>query len=269
MSNICMATPVRDFSMYAKCISENKALTFCRKVPMDNRHRNETIPVLYNRFIDSGDYGDTDWLVFCHEDFQPLQSFEDTIASLDSDSIYGPIGSCLVHSNSHFVPGGLWTTRVLGEIDESNKDGSGLHVFGEKVALGSAVETLDCQCLIVNASLVQKHHLRFDENLTFDLYAEDFCANAFLAHGIQSRIFPFECRHWSGGTFAPRFFKQRDYLHKKYPRAEFASPTGYTIGAGRTRMRRMQLRTRRFLDNRMPFLVKILFKISGLVAQPS
>ena len=50
--------------------------------------------------------------------------------------------------------------------------------LGRRVKTGIKVQTFDCQCLIIHSSLINRYKLRFDENLTFDLYVEDFCANA-------------------------------------------------------------------------------------------
>ena len=115
-------------------------------------------------------------------------------------------------------------------------------------------------CIVVHSALVKQYGLRFDTNLSFDLYAEDFCAAASLRHGVKTRILPFKCKHWSQGQIAHRFHEQRNYLYHKYPANEFASTTGYTIGAGNTPIRRLQLRMRRVLDNYAPLLAtKIVY----------
>ena len=61
--------------------------------------------------------------------------------------------------------------------------------------------------------------LRFDERLSFDLYVEDFCVSAFEEYGIESRILPLECRHYSLGTIGQRFYESLSYLREKYANA--------------------------------------------------
>ncbi len=261
--DITIITPVLDFAMYEKCIANNPNLTATKEIALDNRKDNEYISVIYNRFLDNYDYSIPSWFVFCHEDFQPIENIGTRICSLQKDAIYGPIGSRLAKRSSVFIPGGLWQTELVGEITESDKSGNEAHKLGMPVAENTIVDTLDCQCLIMHSSLIAQFKLRFDTNLSFDLYVEDFCASAKLNHGILSRIIPLQCRHWSRGSIADRFHLQRDYLFRKYPKSEFASTTGYSIGAGRTRMRRFQLRTRRFLDKNMACVTQSLLRMAS------
>lgn len=265
--DIIVVSPVLDFEMYSRCVADNPVLFDYPKIHFDNRKGNERISVLYNRFLDTYDYTHASWLCFCHEDFQPLEPLSPILGTLSQDALYGPIGSRLSCRQPFFPPGGLWECELLGRIDQSDKDGQNLRTMGTAVEAKTVVDTLDCQCLILHSSLVSRYQLRFDEKLSFDLYVEDFCATAYSKHGIQTRIVPFKCQHWSGGTIAKRFMEQRDYLRKKYPNNEFASSTGHTIGAGRTCLRRWQLRTRRFLDNHLSALLPYMFRLLGSVSR--
>ena len=258
--NATVITPVIDFNMYARCVSHNENLHFVKKVVIDNRKKNEGIPSVYNRFLDNYDYSVPSWLLFCHEDFQILEPLENSFHGLMTDSIYGPIGSCLVHKKKPCVLGGLWASKFVGCITQCNKAGNDICTIGVPATIGEVVDTLDCMCIVVHSALVKQYGLRFDTNLSFDLYAEDFCAAASLRHGVKTRILPFKCKHWSQGQIAHRFHEQRNYLYHKYPANEFASTTGYTIGAGNTPIRRLQLRMRRVLDNYAPLLAtKIVY----------
>lgn len=87
-----------------------------------------------------------------------------TVDGLDRRNVYGTFGANLEHNVS--VGYGKHTCK---------KDGSGPLDVGNVVLDTVKVQTLDCQSILVHTSLLANHALlRFDENLTFDLYAEDF-----------------------------------------------------------------------------------------------
>ena len=98
----------------------------------------------------------------------------------------------------------------------SNKDGSSAEFVGTDNCNLKQADTFDCQCLIVHSSLVKKYGLRFDENLTFDLYVEEFCINAYEKYKITSRILQIKCQHWSKGNIGERWYRQFEYLQNKY-----------------------------------------------------
>ena len=230
-----------DPAMYARCISENQHARRHRLVFFDNRIRDDGLPVLYNRFLREFDYSRPAWIIFCHEDFQPLEDIEDCFEGLPTNSIYGPIGSRMNCAKSLRTPGGIWSCENLGRIIQSRKDGSDIRMVGNPVEMGEEVDSLDCMCIAVHSSLVKEHNLQFDNRLDFDLYVEDFCASGFANHGIATRILPFQCRHWSAGRrIEAPFLEKLRYLDRKYPSWEFASTTGYSFGLGRTFWRRMQ-----------------------------
>lgn len=255
-----MVSVVRDKVMYGKCIADNPYCSGCELLVLDNGVNNEFIPVLYNRVLDALNDGNPRWIVLCHEDFRPLEDVADLLARADQSHVYGPIGGLLTARRS-WVPGGVWEGVAFGEIVESEKDGTGARTYGAKVPINTVVETVDCQCLIVHSTLVKKFDLRFDERLSFDLYTEDFCLGAFLNHGIQTAILPMKCQHFSRGKILPRFFEQKAYLDQKYPKAEAFGCVGYTIGGGRTVMRRLQKKIRAFLDRHARFLVGWYFML--------
>lgn len=251
---------VRDFSMYCKCISENPVCDDCEKWFFDNRIDSKHIPVWYNRALSVVDESTSRWLVFCHEDFMPKESIVACLEHADENKLYGVIGGVLL-PRKRWLLGGVWGGEFRGKIVESEKDGSSPLIRGLDVPLGTTVDTVDCQCLIVHSSLVVKYGLRFDEELSFDLYAEDFCLGSFLKHGIVTAILPLKCQHFSRGRLLPRFFDQKSYLDRKYPEAEVQGCVGYTIGGGRTVMRRFQKVMRSYLDRHMPIVVKWCFAL--------
>jgi len=95
------------------------------------------------------------------------------------------------------------------------------------------VSTLDCMCLIVHARLVRRFGLRFDENLTFDLYTEVFSADARELYGVRTFAVPIHCRHWSFGAFGDRYYKQLEYVRGKFSRSRhtYCSTTMQSFGA--------------------------------------
>ena len=262
-SNVIIVSVVRDFGMYQRCVSDNPLNKGVCLVAIDNRTINDRIPVLYNRFLNRYDYSKPSWIVFCHEDFEFLEAPAEKVKTLDYGSIYGPIGGKLL-CRHRWMLGGVWKGEYLGCIIQSAKDGSDRISVGSHVQTGSIVDALDCQCLIVHSSLICAHHLRFDENLSFDLYAEDFCNGAAALCGISTRVLDIKCHHYSYGNLSAHFFDQKVYLDAKYPKEEVFSPVGYTIGGGRTPLRRLQKRLRRVMDEKCPWLVKFIFKVLSM-----
>lgn len=212
---IYIVSVMRDVAMYNQCIAQNPCCADCALIPLDNRKENRPIPQRYNHFIDSlsGD----GWVVFCHEDWMPLEPLAPRLEGLDKGCLYGPIGAILeVCPHADFI-------HITGSIQQCRKDGSRLRrnrgTWKEPVA-----DTFDCQCVMVHSSLLREKGLRFDEALPFDLYAEDFCAAAWLK-GVPSRILPIRCRHYSGGTLSERFWRGLEYLREKYRSCEKRFPT--------------------------------------------
>lgn len=199
---------VRDFSLYRRLVVENPALVGAKFVTLDNRERNLPIPVQYNRFLDNFDFSHPAWLVFCHEDFEIREPLAPLLKHLSSDSLYGPIGATCRDAV-------LKRNSIIGRIDECRREGGETWEVGKAVPAMTLVETFDCCCLIAHSSLIRE--LRFDPKLEFDLYVEDFCANAKVQHGIVSRILPFAAVHHSGSHPTARLYRHLEYLRRKYP----------------------------------------------------
>ena len=212
-----LVTVMRDPAMYRRCIAENPCCEGLTRVPIDNRQENLGIPERYNRFLETLDERDG-WVIFCHEDWMPLEPLLPRLAELDKRCLYGPVGArmeeCL---HADFI-------HITGRIEQCRKDGSRLRTV-RGTWPDVSTDTFDCQCIIVHASLVRWCRLRFDPQLPFDLYAEDFCAAARWKYGVPSRILPLRCRHYSGGTVGERFWKGLDYLREKYRDCPIRFPT--------------------------------------------
>mgnify|MGYP003571432046 CR=1 FL=1 len=132
---------------------------------------------------------------------------------MDKNCLYGPIGAFV----DKFGKGHLY-----GRILQSHKDGTHVVTLGEFVDVPTKVNTFDCQCIIMHSSLIEKYHLRFDENLLFDLYVEDFCIHAFEKYQIASKVLQVNCQHWSRGVLQKRFFEKHAYLQDKYKGSRYA-----------------------------------------------
>lgn len=210
---------VRDFAMYDRLVRNNPSNAGAEFVAFDNNVENKTIPVRYNSFLNSYDYSKEAWFVFCHEDFQFLEPVAPKLESLDKGAIYGVFGAKLR------VPG-------VGLQIDSNKDGSGMSFRGLPVSGPTTVDTIDCACLIVHSSLIAKFGLRFDENLTYDLYTEDFGIAAKEEFGIDTKVLPIRTHHYSYGNVVQRFHDQLRYLNDKYADASkvYVTTTCYAIG---------------------------------------
>ena len=240
MSAIVLVSAVRDFVMYGRCIDTNPCVSGCVRAVLDNRERNEGIPVLYNRFLDGRPADEDAWYVFCHEDFELRADLTPLLAQADPGSLWGPVGAS---TRVRFGVYHQW--RLVGSVEECGKDGSNLHRIGSPVDMGTPVETFDCQCLAVHSSLVRRHGLRFDASLTFDLYAEEFCIAAKERAGVVSRILPVAARHWSGGRVQPRYYEQEAHVNAKYPSVCYTGTSSWILGGRPPFFRRLTVAIKR------------------------
>lgn len=221
-SSVVCIVAVRNRDRFRQCFEENDFVQNLSCVQVDNSVENQPIPIRYNDFLDSYDYSKPAWFAFVHEDFEIRDDLVAKLRDCETDSLWGPIG-CYRQS---FL--GIGRQKYVGCIlvADSQTD-FGLRPFGNAVPKGVKVETFDCCCLLVHSSLVEKYHLRFDPELRFDLYVEDFCASAYVNHGIRSRILPFGAAHHSSSVPQDRYYRHMPYLRKKYPRNCFVGTCSY------------------------------------------
>jgi len=217
---------VRDYQMYNRCVAHNSHANMHTLHAIDNRSQNDHISILYNQFLDAYDYTKPAWLMFCHEDFELKQDVSPLLELLDKTVLYGPIGA----KTSIRYFGMYYVWQLLGQITESNKDGSNPRLIGKPVPAGTPIETFDCQCLLVHSDLIKQTGLRFDDHLSFDLYVEDFCIQAKESFNIPSLILPFISQHWSSGKVNTRYYQQVRYLNAKYPTCCYTGTSSYSIG---------------------------------------
>ncbi|MCQ2966099.1 MAG: hypothetical protein MJ250_05105 [Alphaproteobacteria bacterium] len=208
MSEVVMISVVRNFEMYERLVKSNSFNQKAEFVVFDNNKENIGISARYNSFLENNDYSKDAWFIFCHEDWELKEDISSKLSNLDKNALYGPIGVTF---------GKFWKLATTkGEITQSDKDGNDISKQGHFVHTNEVVGTFDCQCLIVHSSLIKKYNLRFDENLLFDLYVEDFCINAREKYDICSKVLQMECQHYSEGNITDRFYKQLKYLRNKY-----------------------------------------------------
>lgn len=217
--DICVS---RDAGLYANCIADNRHVGCFVHVKLDNCQTNDPIPVRYNRFLDEYDYAKESWFVFCHEDFEFQEGVAPLLERFDKNSLHGVVGA----ARRGFA--GFCMQVIYGNMTEVNRNGSGgMWQPGRSIARPVEVDAFDCCCLIVHSSLVEKYGLRFDENLLFDMYVEDFCAQAKVKYGIRSYVHPVKCCHHSGSRATDRLLRHLPYLKAKYPSNCFVGTLTY------------------------------------------
>jgi hypothetical protein len=207
MSKVRIFVPYVNEKMARRFFEGNPNLKGIDVELIDNRVRGAGLPCLYNEIIER--YLDEDvWLFFVHEDFEVQGRFFDTTL-LPAQAIYGTFG---VRLKDGFMP------VAYGQHRCSNKDGSDVIKVGLVIDAPTWVETLDCQSVLVHTSMLRdRPRLRFDESLTFDLYAEDFCIRAQETFGLPALVVPLQFQHYSKGKVSERYWKGLRYLAAKYP----------------------------------------------------
>lgn len=224
MGKIIFITVHIDKALYTKCILNNFFILnspLCTVVGFDNKNDNKNISTRYNQFLDSYDFTSPAWFIFCHSDWEVREDIVSVSHTLDKKCIYGPIGAFLLCNSD-----GSFVREYRGQCFEKKRDGTmERQQLCQRIDTGILVDTLDCQCLIVHSSLIQQYNLRFDDDLRFDLYVEDFCINAKTAHGISSKIVNIQCCHWNQLDTIdqrPQYFEDLIIVNKKYQDALFA-----------------------------------------------
>ncbi len=217
---ITIISVVNDYNLYNKLIKNNAFIENCKNINLadiDNTINNDFIPKLYNNFLNKYNYTKESWFLFCHNDWQLLEDINPIIQKLDKNCLFGPIGSkFFIIKNKYYSP-------FIGHCLEKERNGNKIYKTGELSLNFEEVDTFDCQALIVHSSLIEKYNLRFDENLTWDLYVEDFCINSRLKYDIKSYATHIDCCHWSGYHKVPAtYFNSLDYLNNKYPNVLFS-----------------------------------------------
>lgn len=233
MSKIVFISVVNNFELYKRYILENRYIKTKENIELihfDNTKENVFISKRYNEFLNNYDYSQKAWFIFCHPDWEILEDIEPVLRSLDKTKIYGPIGSFGDHK---LVPNKFSRLcRGYCKEESRNSDSKKITCTAEQDWTKTAVDTLDCQAIIIHSSLIEKRDLKFDNNLEWDLYVEDFCINSKLKYNIETQVIKIECCHHSDAgfkTIPDSYWNMLKYLNKKYPDEIFAgiiSPIG-------------------------------------------
>lgn len=187
---------------------------------IDNRQDNFGLPRIYNSIIRAHIHEDH-WLCFLHEDFEIKGEIFAT-DGLPHMAVYGSFGIRM----PALVP------ISYGRHICSNKDGTNGMPVGKTIKRRTAVDTLDCQCVMVHTALLRAFPaLCFDEALTFDLYVEDFCLSAQFRFGIPCMVLPLNFQHYSPGHITERYWRALDHVNAKFPDVGVAGPCSFIGGA--------------------------------------
>jgi len=199
--------------IYSQSILSSAYMTEHDIYKFDNIKENIPIPIRYNdaiRQLLSSNY--QGWVFFVHNDFSLLESADDIVKKLDKKNLYGPIGAIISENKK----------RTVGQILQGDK-GRFIY-FGNPIIAPTLVDTVDCQCLIINTDLLRNTGLRFDENksLSFHQYVEEFCLNASINYGIRTYSVPLKCKHLSWGKVDQSLYQALNYIELKYPNKRWA-----------------------------------------------
>ncbi len=229
--NIDFVTVVRNFEQYNQFFTNNNFVNKYKLVNYNNCEENIPITKRFNYYIEN-DLKDDCWVVFCHQDLEFKEDISLNLKDLDKNSIWGPIGATSKKNLMIFLRFDIKRLRkmriaiarrayTVGEIGELQK--------GEIVKVGKflkkpvLVDTVDCCCFLMHSSLIKKYNLKFDENLDWHLYSEDFSLNAKVNHNILTKVIQMDCNHHSMGSFGIGFEYSLVYLRNKYKSIGFAS----------------------------------------------
>lgn len=161
-------------------------------VEFDQNSENRYISVRYNEFLNSWNYDDNAWFVFCHNDWEIREDIILKLKFLDTNTIYGPIGAIVREQVSPH----RMIYEFVGSCDEQSRDKScARSLICRHRETGTPVDTLDAQCMIVHSSLIKKYNLRFDDRFDFHLYVEDFSLSAKINFGVETKIIELKCCH--------------------------------------------------------------------------
>ena len=222
---------VNDYDLYDKCIKNNpfiSNLTNANLIDFNNIEENKYISVRYNEFLNSYDYTKESWFIFCHCDWEMVDDINAILNNLDKNKIYGPIGCKAEIIKDKYL------THFVGSCFEKRRNGDDTKCYYNPEKSTGEADTLDCQAMIVHSSLVEKYNLRFDENIKYDLYVEDFCISAKENYNIKTEVIELSSFHHSNAGYrgVPYSYKQQlKYINSKYPNNIYGG-TVTPIGGG-------------------------------------
>lgn len=228
---IDIVTVSNNKEQYSKYFLNNKYAYKYKLINFDNSVENLPVPLRFNHYLDEAE-DRSQWVVFCHQDFELNEDLGVKLNGLDTNCVYGPIGAFYKkHFTIFFKMYKLKLEKLkvefvkrsvhLGEIREVGTNHS--KNIGKRIKAPALVETLDCCCFIVHSSLIKKTGYRFDTNLNWHLYSEDLSLTLKKEFNVQSKAIQLECTHYSSGNKNASFFESLQYLKNKHKDINFVS----------------------------------------------
>lgn len=219
---VCVAN---DLEMFNQVIGTNSNMNKYPITIFDNSIENIGISKRYNSYITNNINSESDfWVIFCHQDFGFNKDPFEKIKSFNKKYIYGAIGTAVNFSSFRLLKKYLLNKpskyfpvkrKIVGQINQGIKN-VGFKKFGKKILFEKTVSSLDCCCMIAHSSLINEYNLRFDENLNWHMYVEEFCINAKKTHKICSKVAQFDCLHLGEGNANDDFYACADYVRNKH-----------------------------------------------------
>lgn len=172
--------------IFESYVGSNRHVNRYPVVLYDNSVENVGIAERYNHFIEQRT--EAGWVIFIHHDFCFNEDPLPRLNLLPRDTIYGVIGTKLATGRRYRLRRlSRQRIQVLGRIKcqlKLSKTGS----LGRPIQDTALVDTVDCCCLIVHSSLIDRYQLRFDPKFPWHFYSEDFSLHARRAHGVDTRV---------------------------------------------------------------------------------
>lgn len=209
--------------IFEKVVGNNDCINKCELFSYDNTAENTPITKIYNQFINENIENDY-WFVFIHQDFGFMEDAETLTKKLDKKYIYGPIGvkifKGIFWGKKYSIEGvkrGFKTELKLtiGRILQGDSK-FGLKRHGRRALFQSPVDAIDCCCIIIHSSLLKKHNIRFDEHLSFHMYAEELCYRAKKDYKIKTKVIQTKCFHLGKGSLDKEYKQSVQYLKEKF-----------------------------------------------------
>lgn len=217
VSNPKIVCVVNNYNIFNKVVKNNENLKNCEIVDYDNTTENIAITKRYNDFIKNYVKADSDfWVAFIHQDFGFQEDLGSFLKKMDKKHIYGAVGATL-YKGLFLGKEGFKTSiaLILGKILQGHNDFN-FTKRGHKVIFPMTVDTVDCCCIMIHSSLINKYDLRFDENLSFHMYAEELCYRAKKDYKIKTKVIQTNCYHLGVGNLNEEFQKSAQYLKEKF-----------------------------------------------------
>lgn len=208
---------VNNYDIFNSVVKNNENLKNCEIIDYDNTTENIPITKRYNDLIDNNINENSDfWVAFIHQDFGFRENLNSLLKKMDKKHIYGAVGATL-HKGLFIGKEGFKTSIALiwGRILQGNNDFN-FKKYGLPIIVPITADAIDCCCIMMHSSLIAKHHLRFDENLSFHMYAEELCYRVKKEYKVKTKVIQTKCFHLGKGSLNEEFQKSAQYLKEKF-----------------------------------------------------